>query len=88
MTAIIHQERLNELACEGVRAGDLRRWKEAMDYLNQPVRGWNYQGETVDSYYTVVTYANRIFKTKDYLWPIKTNSITINSNLVQNPGWE
>ena len=88
MREIIHQERLNELACEGVRAGDLRRWKEAMDYLNQPVRGWNYQGETVDSYYTVVTYANRIFKTKDYLWPIKTNSITINSNLVQNPGWE
>ena len=88
MREIIHQERLNELACEGVRSGDLRRWKEAMDYLNQPVRGWNYQGETVDSYYTVVTYANRIFKTKDYLWPIKTNSITINSNLVQNPGWE
>lgn len=87
MREIIHQERLIELACEGQRFQDLRRWKEAMKYLSEPVQGWNYQGETAEAYYTVVTYQTREFYTRDYLWPIKTNSITVNKNLVQNPGW-
>lgn len=89
MREIIHQERLIELAFEGQRFWDIRRWKEAMKLLNEPVQGWNYQGEGLDSYYTVTTYwAKRVFSTRDYLWPLKTETITINSNLVQNPGWE
>lgn len=84
---IIHQERLIELACEGQRFNDLRRWREALAYLNQPVQGWNYQGETAEDYYQVMTYHTRKFTLKDYLWPIKTNSIIINKNLEQNPGW-
>lgn len=89
MREIIHQERLIELAFEGQRFWDIRRWKEALKLLNEPVQGWNYQGEELDSYYTVTTYwAKRVFSTRDYLWPLKTETITINSNLVQNPGWE
>lgn len=89
MREIIHKERLIELAFEGQRFWDIRRWKEAIKYLNEPVQGWNYKGETADSYYTVTTYwTKRKFITRDYLWPLKTNTITINSNLVQNPGWE
>ncbi|WP_307759150.1 RagB/SusD family nutrient uptake outer membrane protein [uncultured Mediterranea sp.] len=87
MREIIRHERLNELAGEGQRFYDLRRWKEALEYLNQPVQGWNYQGATAEAFYYVVTYETRRFTMKDYLWPIKTNSITINKNLVQNPGW-
>lgn len=89
MREIIHQERLIELAFEGQRFWDIRRWKEALKLLNEPVQGWNYQGQELDSYYTVTTYwAKRVFSTRDYLWPLKTETITINSNLVQNPGWE
>jgi len=89
MREIIHQERLIELAFEGQRFWDIRRWKEAVKLLNEPVQGWNYQGETLDSYYTVTTYwAKRVFNSRDYLWPLKTSTVTVNSNLVQNPGWE
>lgn len=88
MREIIRRERLIELAFEGQRFNDIRRWKEALKYLNEPVQGWNYKGDTADSYYTVTTYWDkRVFETRDYLWPLRTETITINSNLVQNPGW-
>lgn len=88
MREIIHQERLIELAFEGQRFYDLRRWKKALKYLNEPIQGWDYKGETTDTYYTVSTYMNtRIFTMKDYLWPIKVSTLINNSNLVQNPGW-
>jgi hypothetical protein len=88
MREIIKRERLIELAFEGQRFWDLRRWKDAMRYLNEPLQGWNYQGSTLETYYTVVTYSNnRRFTVKDYLWPLRTNDIIVNSNLEQNPGW-
>lgn len=89
MREIIHQERLIELAFEGHRFYDLRRWKKALKYLNEPVQGWNYKGDNVDDYYVVTTYMDtRIFTTKDYLWPLKISTLSVNSNLVQNPGWK
>lgn len=89
MREIIHQERLIELAFEGIRFYDLRRWKKAMEYMSAPVQGWNYQGETADTYYEVTTYmSNREFKMRDYLWPLKVNTIIVNSNFEQNPGWK
>lgn len=89
MREIIHRERLIELAFEGQRFWDILRWKEAMKLLNEPVQGWNYKGDTAETYYTVTTYwEKRVFGMRDYLWPLKTQTITINSNLVQNPGWE
>jgi hypothetical protein len=86
---IIKQERLIELCFEGQRFFDLRRWKDAMRYLDGPViQGWNYQGNTVADFYRVTTYVSREFKTRDYFWPIKLSSLIVNSNLVQNPGWK
>lgn len=88
MREIIKRERMIELAFEGQRFFDLRRWKDAMTYLNQPVQGWDYQSVKVEEYYNIVTYFNkRNFKSKDYLWPIYTTAIIKNSNLAQNPGW-
>ena len=88
MREIIKRERLIELAFEGQRPFDLRRWKDAMRYMNQPVQGWDYQGVKLQEYYVVTTYFNnRNFTTKDYLWPLYNTAITKNSNLVQNPGW-
>jgi hypothetical protein len=88
MRDIIKQERLIELCFEGQRQYDLRRWKDAVKYLNEPIQGWNYKGFTADEYYRVTTYWDkREFNTKDYLWPLKISSLTVNSNLVQNPRW-
>lgn len=85
---IIKRERLNELSFEGQRMFDLRRWKDAMRYMNQPVQGWDHQGVKPEDYYQIVTYYNnRNYTTKDYLWPIWTTSLIQNPNLVQNPGW-
>src|SRR5690606_31381892 len=88
MREIIKRERLIELAFEGQRMFDLRRWKDAMQYMNQPVQGWDYQGVKPEEYYQVRTYFNnRNYTTKDYLWPLWMTTIIQNPNLVQNPGW-
>jgi hypothetical protein len=84
---IIHQERLIELALEGQRYWDLRRWKKLSDEMNKPLFRWNIYDETVDGYFRRVTLEFRSFEPKDYLWPIKSGSIDVNNNLVQNPGW-
>lgn len=44
MQTEIRRERTIELAFEGFRRDDIRRWKTAKDELNQPIKGINYQG--------------------------------------------
>lgn len=87
MREIIHQERNIELAYEGHRFWDLRRWKKAIEYTNQPVQGWNVQGETPQQLYQVITHTRSQYGLRDVLWPIMQSEILRNSNLVQNPGW-
>jgi hypothetical protein len=88
MREIIKRERLIELSFESQRFYDLIRWKDAYQYWNEPVQGWNVEGRTVDTYYQVTTYfAQRVFNQRDYFWPLKLSSLQVNPNLVQNPGW-
>ncbi len=85
---IIHRERLIELAFEGQRFWDLRRWKTAATSLNEPITGWNMQGETTAAYYVIRTvYNQRFIAPRDYFWPISENTVIQNLNLVQNYGW-
>ncbi|MGQ7871169.1 RagB/SusD family nutrient uptake outer membrane protein [Sunxiuqinia sp. sy24] len=84
---IIRQERINELAFEGAYYYDVRRWLMAEDLLNRPVTGWNTNGKTKEEFYSVTVLAQPRFSMKDYLMPIKTNTLLQNPNLVQNPGW-
>jgi hypothetical protein len=85
MRDIIRKERLNELACEGKRFWDMRRWKIE---LPNTVKGWNAKGATVEEFYRVTTVFERSKYTyKDFLWPLKVEAIQKNPNLVQNPGW-
>ena len=90
MREIIHRERMIELAFEGQMFFDLRRWKwDAYTVLNKPITGWTFAGETKDIYYKVNTiFTQRNFTMRDFLWPIKDYDLTINNNLVQNPGWK
>lgn len=87
MREIIHQERMNELAFEGHRYWDLRRWKLAGEYFSRPIRGWNIYAPDETSFYQVKNIYYRDFLMKDYLWPISQDEMLRNPNLVQNPGW-
>ena len=87
MRKIIHQERMIELALEGHRYWDLKRWKLASEYFNKPIQGWNIFRSDVEGFYEVENIFYRNFSTKDYLWPISQNELLRNPNLIQNPGW-
>tara|TARA_B100000809_G_C15116718_1_gene522731 strand:- start:362 stop:2296 length:1935 start_codon:yes stop_codon:yes gene_type:complete len=87
MRDIIRQERMIELALEGHRYWDIRRWKLAGDYFSRPIRGWNIYRPDVEGFYEIENIFYRNFLVKDYLWPISQNELLRNPNLVQNPGW-
>jgi len=84
---IIHQERLIELAFEGQRFWDLRRWREAHIVLNAPIKGWSTEQQDPAAYYKPVVQWTQTFKLRDYFWPIDQDEILRNKKLVQNPGW-
>jgi hypothetical protein len=88
MRDIIRRERLNELAFEGSRYWDLRRWKLAEIYMNRPVRGLNIYGENAADFYQVTEVYPLKFEKKDYFSPIKTSTLIKNPNLLQSPGWK
>lgn len=73
----IVRERAVELACEGHRFSDLRRWGLAKEKLN-----FEYYDILGNLRYT------RVFVDRDYLWPIPAVEFERNENLGnQNPGW-
>jgi len=84
---IIQRERLIELANEGHRYWEIRRWKKAREILSQPIQGWDIDQETTDGYYRVTTIYTPKFTNKDYFWPIRETEMTRNANLDQNPEW-
>lgn len=87
MRAIIHRERLIELAFEGKRFWDIRRWKEAVSEFNKPITGWDLEQESAQGYYRERVIFNQTFTTRDYFWPLNENALLANNKLVQNPGW-
>jgi hypothetical protein len=85
---IIRRERLIELAHEGHRYWDIRRWKKGKEmWHNQPIRGWDITQEDAGGYYRLRTLFVQKFTTKDYLFPIREANLNVNPNLVQNPDW-
>ncbi|RIJ45748.1 RagB/SusD family nutrient uptake outer membrane protein [Maribellus luteus] len=84
---IMKRERLIELAFEGSRFWDLRRWMDAEDYCNEPVTSWNPNESTVEGYYNVQVVYYPTFNIKHHFFPIAESEISKNPNLVQNYGW-
>ncbi len=85
---IIQRERLIELANEGHRYWEIRRWKRAKEiWHNKPIQGWDIEQSETATYYRVRTIYTPQFTTKNYLWPIREYNLSVNSNLDQNPGW-
>ena len=61
--------------------------REAISSLSHTVNGWNYSGNTYETYYTQMPMYIQRFEVKDYFWPIRNSEIYANNNIVQNPGW-
>ncbi|MFV0266970.1 MAG: RagB/SusD family nutrient uptake outer membrane protein, partial [Draconibacterium sp.] len=87
MRQIIHQERMIELAFEGQRFWDLRRWKEAPAEYGKGIYGFKVTGSKAEDYYQKILLEEQNFALKDYFWPIQISVIEQNPNLVQNIGW-
>ena len=92
MREIIRQEINIELAFEGHRYWNLRRWLIAHEVLNKKQYGWNIVGASAETFYNrwdgpiVVSSKSKFTAPRDYLDPIKSEEILI-SSMVQNPGW-
>ena len=82
----VRHERMVELAFEGQRFFDIRRWGIAEEVFNVPIKGLTYvnngQLTTVDQPGVV-----RNFQQRDYLWPIPQKEMDLNKSLQQNTGW-
>lgn len=85
MTNIIRRERRTELAMEGLRTDDIRRWKIGEITLNGYAHGAKFGDAAVDNGY--IRAQRRTFTAKDYLWPIPSSEIGLNPSLTQNPGY-
>ena len=86
MTTIIRNERRCEMAMEGFRIDDIRRWKTAEIVMNGWAHGAKFGDPTVDNGY--IRAQLRVFDpNKNYLWPIPPTEISLNANLTQNPNY-
>jgi len=85
MTNIIRNERRVELAMEGIRPDDIRRWKIATTVMNGWAHGAKFGDPSVDNGY--IRVQNRQFDEKNYLWPIPASELSLDQNQTQNPGY-
>lgn len=81
----LRNERRVELAFEGHRFWDMRRWK-ALDQMNK-VYSLKIEKNGEEFIYTKYLYATRNFQEKMNFYPIPNTELFINSNLKQNTGW-
>lgn len=93
----IRRERAIELMAEGYRFDDLRRWKK-LHYVEAPKLGRWIVAADVNNRIPIQNGADegyiQFFQGTPppladhyYLYPIPTEELALNSNLVQNPGW-
>jgi hypothetical protein len=87
MREIIQRERLIELALEGSRFWDIRRWKTAPFEYAKGIYGWTMKENDPEKFYKPVKLIEQPFSERDYFWPIQISLIEQNPNLVQNIGW-
>lgn len=86
----IRHERRVELAFEGHRYFDTRRWKIAEVTDGGPFEGMNVGvGSSFDDveFYERTIFETRVFEPKMYLWPLPQSEMDRNDKLVQTPGW-
>jgi hypothetical protein len=88
MRKIVRHERLVELAFEGLRYFDIRRWKIGEEVIPGIIYGMTYVDENGQLSTISITGFSKVFdKNRDYLWPIPQTEVLMNPGLEQNPGW-
>ncbi len=82
---IVRNERRSELALEGLRYYDIKRWKAGTKYLNGYVFGAKFASNNTEN----IRLDNRQFvESRDYLWAVPLSQIDLNPNLKpNNPGY-
>jgi len=88
MRAIVRHERMVELAFEGLRYFDIRRWKIAESVIPGKIYGMTYEDDngnlkTID----IQSFDKSFEANRDYLWPIPQKERELNPNLTKNPNW-
>jgi len=86
MRIALQKERRVELAFENNRYFDTRRWKIAEQTDAGPMYGLNIDYDLPD-FTNVVAFETRVFNKQHYLFPIPSNDINNDKQLVQNTGW-
>lgn len=84
---IVRRERLVELAFEGLRLFDIRRWRIAEHLMVGKVYGLTYLDSNDQLQVVEVPGFQRFWNNRNYLWPVPQKEVELNRNLGQNPGW-
>ena len=88
--AAIQRERRIELATEGQRYFDVRRWMIAE--TEEGRQGGEFHGMNIDgnkqAFHTRMRFQTRSFKRKNYWYPVPLEEMQRSEVLVQNPGWD
>ena len=84
---IIRNERGIELAFEGHRFFDIRRWKIGGTIDGHMMHGMQITKSGNNYTYKVINVTPRYFKDIYYYFPIPTDDVTFNPKLLQNPGY-
>lgn len=84
MQNIIRRERRTELAFEGLRIFDIRRWKTIETLMNGKPHGAKFAADNTQH---IQLDQRRFNKERDYLFAIPQSQRDINKNLTQNPGY-
>lgn len=86
MREAIQAERRIELAIEGHRWFDIRRWKIARNIM-KPVHGMNVDGTNADDFFRRTQVNSRVWRDAYNWFPIPQYEIDRSKLVVQNPGW-
>ncbi|CAD5278617.1 MULTISPECIES: RagB/SusD family nutrient uptake outer membrane protein [unclassified Imperialibacter] len=84
---IVRKERTVELAFEGLRLNDIRRWGIGEQVIPGAVGGIDYVEEGEIKTYVVPSFQKQFNPSRDYLWPIPYTERILSPNLSQNPNW-
>ena len=87
MREAIHAERRVELAFEGHRFWDVRRWKIAEQTETKMMNGMEVRRAAGNVSYTIFPVRKHNFRTAMYLWAIPQSETAKSPELTQNPSW-